>query len=75
MKSKRDVSFLLDRLEEIVSKRSAVPPLWIVYEKGADSAVGETAVRTTLREQGFVDTKIASVSAKLTALRFVKRSS
>jgi hypothetical protein len=48
-------------------------PLWIVYPKGANSAVKESAVRELLRRHGFIDTKVASVSAKLTALRFVKR--
>jgi hypothetical protein len=50
-------------------------PLWIVYPKGADSQVKESQVRDLLRSRGFIDTKVASVSAKLTAIRFVKRKS
>jgi hypothetical protein len=48
-------------------------PLWIVYPKGPDSSLKELAVRELLRSRGFIDTKVASVSAKLTALRFAKR--
>jgi hypothetical protein len=50
-------------------------PLWIIYPKGSTSAVKESALRTLLRSQGFIDTKVASVSANLTALRFVSRPS
>ena len=50
-------------------------PLWVIYPKGSTSAVKESAVRTLLRSQGYVDTKVASVSANLTALRFVSRPS
>jgi hypothetical protein len=50
-------------------------PLWVVYPKGANSPVKESAVREFLRSRGFIDTKVASVSAKLTAIRFVKRKS
>jgi hypothetical protein len=48
-------------------------PVWIIYPKGTSSAVKESAVRELLLRHGFIDTKVASVSAKLTALRFVKR--
>jgi hypothetical protein len=48
-------------------------PLWIVYPKGPDSSLKESAVRELLRSRGFIDTKVASVSAKLTALRFARR--
>jgi hypothetical protein len=47
-------------------------PLWIVFPKGARSEVKESALRELLRGRGFMDTKIASVSAKLTAIRFNK---
>jgi hypothetical protein len=46
--------------------------LWIVYPKGPSSEVKESALRELLRSRGLVDTKIASVSAKLTAIRFNK---
>jgi hypothetical protein len=48
-------------------------PLWMVYAKGPGHAIDETAIRTLLRENGLIDTKVASVSAKYTALRFIHR--
>jgi hypothetical protein len=47
-------------------------PLWIVYPKGQGK---ESGVRDLLRARGFVDTKVASVSSKLTAMRFNQRKS
>jgi len=47
-------------------------PLWIVHPKGAQSEVKGSALRELLRSRGFIDTNIASVSAKLTAIRFNK---
>jgi hypothetical protein len=49
-------------------------PVWIIYPKGAKSSLPEAAVRNTLRSQGFIDTKVASVSPTLTALRFIRRA-
>jgi hypothetical protein len=60
-------------LRQCFEEKTCSVPLWIVYPKGAGSAVKESAVRELLRRSGFIDTKVASVSAKLTALRFVKR--
>lgn len=48
-------------------------PMWMVYAKGPGHAINETSIRTLLRENGMIDTKVASVSAKYTALRFVYR--
>jgi hypothetical protein len=48
-------------------------PLWIVHPKGPTSEVKELALRELLRSRGFIDTKVASVSAELTAIRFIKR--
>jgi hypothetical protein len=53
---------------------AAVPPVWIVYVKGRAAPLGERTVRDLLRDRGFIDTKVASVSGRLTALRFTKRS-
>jgi hypothetical protein len=44
--------------------------LWVVFTKGKDSPFGEAAVRAVLRGRGFTDTKVASVSPKLTAARY-----
>ena len=53
--------------------RDAVPA-WIVYEKGARAPLGETAVREIMRRRGFIDVKIARVSQRLTALRFLRKA-
>jgi hypothetical protein len=62
-------------LDRYLPGKTYSKPLWIIYPKGSTSGVKESAVRTLLRSQGFIDTKIASVSADLTALRFVSRPS
>ena len=62
-------------LQQYLSAETYTSPLWIVYPKGANSEVKESGLRDLLRSRGFVDTKVASVSARLTALRFVKRKS
>jgi hypothetical protein len=49
-------------------------PLWVVYIKGKDGPLGESAIRTILRDRGFIDVKVASVSTRLTALQFVRRA-
>jgi hypothetical protein len=45
-------------------------PIWLIYRKGPGHPLNESAIRTTLRANGLMDTKVASVSAELTALRF-----
>jgi hypothetical protein len=50
-------------------------PLWVVYPKGPASELKESGVRDLLRHHGYVDTKVASVSPALTALRFTQRKS
>jgi hypothetical protein len=49
-------------------------PLWMIYVKGPGTTLPEAVIRGTLRDLGYIDTKVASVSAKLTALRFIRRS-
>jgi hypothetical protein len=48
-------------------------PIWIVYTKGPGHAINESDVRSAGLAAGIVDVKVASVSAQLTALKFVKR--
>ena len=62
-------------LDHCFARQTLRGPLWIVYPKGANSQVKESLVRDLLRSHGFIDTKVASVSARLTAMRFVKRKS
>jgi hypothetical protein len=49
-------------------------PIWVVYAKGKGHAINETSVREVLRKNGMIDTKVASVSPKYTALRFIYRN-
>ena len=48
-------------------------PMWVIYRKGKDAPVGETAVRTALRSNGFIDVKICSIDAAYSALKFTRR--
>jgi len=48
-------------------------PIWFIYRKGKGHPLTESDVRSTALAAGIVDTKVAAVSATLTALRFVKR--
>jgi len=52
---------------------AAIPPTWIVYIKGRGAPLGESSVRELMREHAFIDTKVAAVSQRLTALRFAQR--
>lgn len=69
VKTIADLNHALDRY----ASWSSQPPMWIVYPKGPNKPIDETKIRDTLRRENFMDTKVASVSATLTALRFVKR--
>jgi hypothetical protein len=79
--SGKDVDLVLlcvnsqSELQQYLPAETYTSPLWIVYPKGANSEVKESGLRDLLRSRGFIDTKVASVSATLTALRFVKRKS
>jgi len=50
-------------------------PIWIVYPKGPGHKINESLVRSTLLANNLVDTKVAAVSPRLTALRFTRRKS
>jgi hypothetical protein len=64
----------LDRALARATSFASNPPIWIVYRKGARSDLPESAIRTVLRGQGFMDTKVAAVDAIYTALRFSRQS-
>lgn len=68
-------SDLAGALRKAMEQLAACVPIWFVYRKGPGHALNENLVRTTALATGIVDTKIASVSAEFTALRFVKRRS
>jgi hypothetical protein len=67
-------SELAAALDERVALAAANAAMWIVYPKGRSSSLSENEVRTFMRTRAFVDTKVASVSERLTALRFTRRS-
>jgi hypothetical protein len=48
-------------------------PLWVVYPKGPGHKLSESSVRSTLLASNMVDSKVAAVSPRLTALRFTRR--
>ena len=48
-------------------------PIWIVHRKGRNASFGETSIRAAMRLRGFIDTKVASVSSRLTAIRYSRR--
>jgi len=48
-------------------------PIWFIYPKGPGHPLNESIVRSTALATGIVDTKVAAVSPRLTAVRFVKR--
>lgn len=49
------------------------PAIWVVHAKGGKSvALGDGAIRETLRARGYRDTKTSAVSALLTATRYVR---
>jgi hypothetical protein len=68
--SAHELNLAVNKLQK---RRAGVPPFWIVYPKGPGQEFGESSVRAVLRERGFIDTKMASVSPRLTALRFILR--
>ena len=61
---------LATTLREAKTQLTRSIPIWLVYRKGSGHPLNEAAIRTTLRAHGLMDTKVASVSADLTALRF-----
>jgi hypothetical protein len=64
-----------ETLREAKTQLARSIPLWLIYRKGPGHAINESAIRTTLRADGLMDTKVASVSAELTALRFSRPKS
>jgi hypothetical protein len=68
-KTNADLNYILDKY----SAYAGNPPIWVIYPKGSAKPLSESEIRSTLRHEGFMDTKVASVNQTLTALRFVKR--
>jgi hypothetical protein len=70
VRTAEDLNYALDQYAALSNK----PPIWIIYAKGPRKPIVETEIRDVLRREGFMDTKVTSVSATLTALRFIKRT-
>jgi len=62
-------------LREAKAQLAKSTPVWLVYPKGPGHPLNESTIRSVLRGIGMMDTKVASVSVRLTALRFNLRSS
>lgn len=60
-------------LHKAARQLAAGIPIWFIYRKGPGHPLNENLVRTIALATGIVDTKIASVSAEFSALRFIKR--
>jgi hypothetical protein len=60
-------------LKTAASELASGTPIWFVYPKGRGHALSEHDVRAMGLAAGLVDTKVAAVSSRLTALRFVRR--
>lgn len=45
-------------------------PIWLVYPKGPRHPLNESMIRAAVLPLGLVDTKVAAVSPRLTAIRF-----
>lgn len=46
--------------------------LWIIHQKGPKAALPDAQIRTTLRDLGYKDHKVATVSAHWTATRYAR---
>lgn len=64
---------LASALRTAAKQFAARIPIWFIYPKGRGHALNENDVRSSGLAAGLVDTKVASVSPTLTALRFVLR--
>lgn len=60
-------------LQSAAGQLAARVPIWLIYPKGNGHPLTESDVRSMALAAGIVDTKVASVSPVLTALRFVRR--
>jgi hypothetical protein len=62
-------------LQQAAKQLMNAVPIWMVYAKGPGHPLNESMIRSALRASGMMDTKVASVSSELTALRFNLRKS
>jgi hypothetical protein len=62
----------LEALTAVMADHPALP-VWVVNTKGAKAIPGDTAIRTTLRAAGMIDSKTCAVSPALSATRYARR--
>jgi hypothetical protein len=64
-----------DALKQALQQHTQMPgrALWLVNEKGPRAGLGDSAIRTALRAQGYMDNKTTAVSERLSATRYAKR--
>ena len=67
--SSQELAFALRAARRPVAARV---PIWFIYPKGPGHPLNEKDVRSSGLAFGLVDTKVASVSPTLTALRFIR---
>lgn len=48
-------------------------PIWFVYVKGKSTRLGDAAIRSHMREHGYIDSKSCRVSDILTATRYAQK--
>jgi hypothetical protein len=66
---------LIATLRDAKAQLARSVPIWLVYRKGPGHPLNESAIRTILRANGLMDTKVACVSQERTALRFSRPKS
>jgi hypothetical protein len=59
-------------LAKTLKTATAVPdnPIWCVHAKGKAAVFGDSAIRTVMRENRYIDSKTCAVSERLTATRY-----
>ena len=61
---------LASALKKSGEQLAAGVPIWLVYPKGKGHPLNESMIRDAVLSMGLVDTKVAAVSDRLTAIRF-----
>jgi len=77
-KAPKDAAVLIAMLRNEADLKAAIKaaggaahaPVWCVYGKGKFATLSDSAIRTTMRANGFVDNKTSGVSDQLTATRY-----
>jgi hypothetical protein len=62
-------------LAQAITLHAGMPcrAMWVVHVKGKAAVLGDTSIRSCLRERGYMDNKTSAVSDRFTATRYAKR--